>query len=74
VPFPSLTDTSVHVVPGRKGVWIVRGMDDPGGASVYTSETEAERAAQRYAHARGATHVVLHDRYARFHVAPVDTR
>jgi len=71
MPHPRLTDSSVHVVPGRKGVWTVRGVDDL--ASVHTSATEAERAAHDYARARGATQVVLHDRYARLHVALVQT-
>ena len=70
---PRLTDTSVHVVPGRKGVWTVRGVDDRAAASVHASATEAERAAHDYARAQGATQVVLHDRYARLHVALVET-
>ena len=72
MPRPHPTDTSVHVIPGRTGVWIVRGMGDGASASVHTSATEAERAAHRYAYARGATQVVLHDRYARLHIAAVD--
>jgi len=66
------TEISVHVVPGRKGVWTVRGADDDAAASVHASATEAERAAHSYAYAHGATQVVLHDRYARLHVAPVN--
>ena len=73
MPFPRLTDTSVHVVPGRKGVWTVRGVDDAAAASVHPSATAAERAAHNYARASGATQVVLHDRYARLHVAEVET-
>ena len=73
MPFPRFTNTSVHVVPGRKGVWTVRGLDDRTATSVHTSATEAERAAHAYARARGATQVVLHDRYARLHVALVET-
>ena len=68
---PRLTDIAVHVVPGRKGVWTVRGGDDAATASVHGSATEAERAAHDYARVHGATQVVLHDRYARLHVAPV---
>jgi hypothetical protein len=68
-----LTDTSVHVVPGRKGVWTVRGADDRTAASVHGSATEAERAAHDYARVRGAAQVVVHDRYARLHCAAVDT-
>jgi len=74
MPFPRLTDTSVHVLPGRKGVWTVRGVDDAEAASVHPSATEAERAAHDYARASGATQVVLHDRYARLHVTAVNTR
>ena len=73
MPQSPLTDTSVHVVPGRKGVWTVRGADDGAAASVHGSATEAERAAHDYARVRGATHVVLHDRYARLRFAAVDT-
>lgn len=73
MPFPRLTDSSVHVVPGRKGVWTVRGVDDAAAASVHPSATEAERAARDYARASGATQVVLHDRYARLYVTSVDT-
>jgi len=73
MPFPRLTDTSVHVVPGCKGVWTVRGLDGRAPTSVHTSSTEAERAAHAYARSRGATQVVLHDRYARLHVALVET-
>ena len=73
MPLPSRTDTSVHVLPGRKGVWTVRGVEDPAAASVHTSATEAVRAAHNYARASGATQVVLHDRYARLHVTPVET-
>jgi len=72
MPIPRLTDTSVHVVPGRKGVWTVRGVDDGAAESMHPSATEAERAARDYARASGATQVVLHDRYARLHVTPVD--
>ena len=74
MPRSRLIEISVHVVPGRKGVWTVRGLDDDAAASVHASATEAERAAHRYARARGATQVVLHDRYARLHVAPVNWR
>jgi hypothetical protein len=62
---PPLAELQVHVVPGRKGVWSVRATDDGSAASLHTSANEAERAAHRYAQARGATHVVVHDRYAR---------
>ena len=71
MPLSRPTELSVHVVPGRKGVWTVRGPDEDAAASVHASATDAERAAHSYAHARGATHVVLHDRYARLHIAPV---
>ena len=74
MPLPSLTDTSVHVVPGRKGVWSVRAIDQGAAASVHASATEAERAAHSYARVSGATHVVLHDRYARLHIAAVEAR
>lgn len=69
-----LADASVHVVPGRKGVWTVRGVDAGAAASVHRSASEAERAAHEYARASGATQVVVHDRYARVQVAPVVTR
>jgi len=72
MPLSRLTELSVHVVPGRKGVWTVRGLNDGAAASVHASAAEAERAAHDYARASGATQVVLHDRYARFHVAAVD--
>jgi hypothetical protein len=62
---------TVHVVPGRKGVWTVRGTDHVDPASMHGSATEAERAALAYARAHGLTHVVVHDRYARRRVAPV---
>jgi Uncharacterized protein conserved in bacteria (DUF2188) len=71
IDLPLLVDLQVHVVPGRRGVWTVRATDDGLVASVHNSATEAERAAHRYAHARGATHVVVHDRYARVHTSPV---
>ena len=74
MPIPRLTDSSVHVVPGRKGVWTVRGVDDGAAASVHPSATEAQRAACDYARASGATQVVVHDRYARLHVTRVHTR
>jgi hypothetical protein len=68
---PPFADPQVHVVPGRKGVWSVRAADDGPAASVHGSATEAERAAHLYAQSCGATHVVVHDRYARLHTAPV---
>jgi hypothetical protein len=71
MPQSPLADTSVHVVPGRKGVWTVRG-EAEAAASVHGSATEAERAAHDYARVRGATLVVLHDRYARLHFVAVD--
>jgi Uncharacterized protein conserved in bacteria (DUF2188) len=71
IDLPPLADPQVHVVPGRRGVWSVRATDDGSAASVHASATDAERAAHRYAHARGATHVVVHDRYARVHTSPV---
>jgi hypothetical protein len=52
MPHPPLTDTFVHVVPGRKGVWTVRG-DGGAATSVHGSATEAERAAHDYARVRG---------------------
>ena len=74
MPLARLTEASVHVVPGRRGVWTVRGDDDAVAASMHGSATEAERAAHDYARVHGATQVVLHDRYARLHVAPVNQR
>jgi hypothetical protein len=38
---------------------------------MYASSIEAELAAHRYARARGATHVVVYDRYARTQTCPV---
>ena len=70
IDLPPVTAPQVHVVPGRRGVWTVRATDDGSAVSVHASATEAERAAHRYAHARGATHVVVHDRYARVHISP----
>jgi hypothetical protein len=67
-----LTEISVHVVPGRRGVWTVRCVDDGTAASVHASATDAERAAHVYARASGATQVVVHDRYARLYAVPVN--
>ena len=58
------------MVPGRRGVWSVRATDDASAVSVHASATEAERAAHRYALTRGATHVIVHDRYARVQISP----
>jgi hypothetical protein len=62
---------SVHVVPGRAGRWIVRAGDEATIASIHPSAIEAERAARGVARVRGASRVVLHDRYCRFRVSHV---
>lgn len=74
MPLSHRTEISVHVVPGRKGVWTVRGEEDGAAASVHASATEAERAAHGYARESGATQVVLHDRLARLYAVPVNRR
>ncbi len=58
-------ERSVHVVPGRRGVWIVRIPDDVQAASVHPSTMDAERAAHHLARTHGATRVVVHDRSCR---------
>ena len=68
---PPRAHPQVHVVPGRRGVWVVRTTDADSAVSLHGSVTEAEHAAHRYAHSCGATDVVVHDRYARVHSSPV---
>jgi hypothetical protein len=61
----SADERSVHVVPGRRGVWIVRLPEDDQAASVHPSTAHAERAAHRLARMHSATQVVVHDRNCR---------
>jgi hypothetical protein len=61
----SAAERSVHVVPGRRGVWSVRIPDDVQAASVHPNMMHAERAAHRLARTQGATRVVVHDRNCR---------
>ena len=62
----------MHVVPGRRGVWIVRMSEDDQAASVHPSTTHAERAAHRLARMHGATRVVVHDRNCRLRRVAVE--
>jgi hypothetical protein len=57
----------VHVLPHRLGTWFVHREGDHEPLSEHGSETAAELAATRGA---GAAEVIVHDRYARVHVAP----
>ena len=68
---PPRAQPQVHVIPGRKGVWSVRATGADSAVSLHSSVTDAEHAAHRYAHTRGATEVVVHDRYAQAHASPV---
>ena len=70
----SENERSVHVVPGRRGVWTVRIADDDHAASVHPSTTHAERAAHLLARTHGATRVVVHDRYCRLRTFAVERR
>jgi hypothetical protein len=65
-------ERSVHVVPGRRGVWTVRIPDDEQAASVHQSTADAERAAHHLARMNGATRVVVHDRNCRLHSFAVE--
>ena len=56
----------VHVLPHRLGTWVVQREGDHEPLSEHGSETAAELAATRDA---GAAEVIVHDRYARVHVA-----
>jgi len=62
----------VHVIPGRAGAWTVRTDGSGRVESVHPSTTQAERAAQRLARARGAREVIVHDRYCRVHRVPLE--
>jgi len=57
----------LHVLPHRLGTWFVQREGDHEPLSEHGSETEAELAATRDA---DAAEVIVHDRYARVHVAP----
>jgi hypothetical protein len=61
----------VHVASDARGCWFVRidGAHEP--SSLHGCATEATRAAERLAEARGAGAIVLHDRYFRPHVRAV---
>lgn len=63
-PMPS--KPPVHVLPHRLGTWFVQREGDHEPLSEHGSETAAELAATRDA---GAAEVIVHDRYARVHVA-----
>lgn len=65
-------ERSVHVVPGRRGVWIVRIPDHDQAASVHPSTTHAERAAHQLARTHSATRVVVHDRNCRHRTFAVE--
>jgi hypothetical protein len=71
---PPPAESSVHVVPGRKGSWSVRTDADPVALSMHPSTTEAEWAAHRVARARGARRVIVHDRYGRLHTVTLVPR
>jgi hypothetical protein len=56
----------VHVVPDKRtGTWLVRDTDVTTPSFQYDTQTAAERAARLRARERGATRVVVHDRYHR---------
>jgi Ser/Thr protein kinase RdoA (MazF antagonist) len=69
---PSANERSVHVVPGRRGVWTVRIAEGGQAASMHPSTTQAERAAHLLARTHGATRVVVHDRYCRLRTFAVE--
>ena len=57
------TATVMHVLPQRRGAWIVRREGEVQTLSTHNSATEAELRAL----ATGACAVVVHDRYGRVH-------
>jgi hypothetical protein len=57
----------LHVLPHRLGMWFVQREGDQEPISEHGSETEAELAATRDP---DTPEVIVHDRYARVHVAP----
>jgi uncharacterized protein DUF2188 len=61
------SNPALHVRPHPLGTWFVQREGDNEPLSEHSSETEAEFAAARYA---GDADVIVHDRYARLHVAP----
>jgi hypothetical protein len=66
--------SEVHVVPRpRAATWGVYIDADAEALSEHTSETAAESAAQAHAQTRGASRIVIHDRYHRTHVGAAAT-
>jgi hypothetical protein len=61
------SNPALHILPHRLGTWFVQREGDNEPLSEHSSETEAELAAVRDA---GDADVIVHDRYARLHVAP----
>jgi uncharacterized protein DUF2188 len=61
------SNPALHVIPHRLGTWFVQREGDHEPLSEHSSETAAEEAAARHA---GDAEVIVHDRYARLHVAP----
>jgi hypothetical protein len=66
--------SEVHVVPRpRAATWGVYIDAVAEALSEHTSETAAESAAQAHAQTRGASRIVIHDRYHRTHVGAAAT-
>jgi hypothetical protein len=62
---------TVHIEPNRAGRWVVRYGDDDQPRSEHNSATEAEHAARGRVGRSDRLLLLLHDRYARVHVARV---
>ncbi len=61
----------IHVRADAVGTWFVHAGDAPDPASAHATETEAELAAAELAdEVEEECYVVIHDRYARTHIAP----
>jgi hypothetical protein len=61
----------IHVRSDAAGTWFVQAGEETMPVSAHPSETEAESAAIALADGvQGECHVVIHDRYARTHLAP----
>jgi hypothetical protein len=59
--------SSVHVLPGAGGRWVVRIGNDPATATEHPTVNVAERQAHRRASSLGIASVLVHDRYQRVH-------
>ena len=60
---------AIHVRCTNTGVWTVHLEGEAAPVSSHSSATAAEQAAHEHAEAHGAGPVVIHDRYARTHIA-----